>query len=365
MRNKVLVVDDTEINRDMLEVILEDDYTICKAVDGRQALEIMDTYKDELAAVLLDLIMPEMDGFEVLREMNHRNLMKRIPVLVISSETSVAVEKECFEFGVTDFIRKPFDNSLVKRRVQNTVDLFIYKENLEAKVREQTETMCRQYSMLQEQAEKLQQNNINIIEVLGEVVEHRNLESGEHIKRVKGFTKVLAKQAMKDYPEYGLTPEQVDMIVAASALHDVGKIAIPDGILLKPGKLSKDEFEVMKSHTTQGGEILENISGAWDEQYGQVSYDISRYHHERYDGRGYPDGLEGEEIPISAQLVSIADVYDALVSERVYKDAFSLDQAFHMIVMGECGTFSPKLLECFRKVRPKFEALASKNRKGY
>lgn len=364
MKNKVLVVDDTQINRDMLEMILEDDYTICKAEDGRQALEIMDNFKDDLVAVLLDLIMPGMDGFEVLGEMNRRNLMKSIPVLIISSETSVTVEKECFEYGVTDFIRKPFDNSLVRRRVKNSADLFLYKNNLEAKVQEQTKTLSMQYSLLQEQAEKLQQNNINIIELLGEVVEYRNLESGEHIKRVKSFTQILAEQAMEDYPEYGLTAERVDMIVAASALHDVGKIAIPDSILLKPGKLTDDEFEFMKSHTTKGSEILKNISGAWDENYGKVSYEISRYHHERYDGRGYPDGLEGESIPISAQLVSIADVYDALVSQRVYKDAFSLDKAFHMIVMGECGVFSPKLLECFRKVRPKFEVLASKSRRG-
>ncbi len=203
MRNKVLVVDDTEINRDMLEVILEDEYEICKASDGQEALDILNSSSDEIVAILLDLIMPGIDGFEVLKEMNKRDLIRQIPVLIISSESSVKVEKECFEYGVSDFIRKPFDNSLVKRRVRNTADLFLYKNELEEKVQKQTDTLRKQYSLLQMQAAKLQQNNIKIIDVLGEVVEYRNLESGEHIKRVKNFTRILAEQAMRDYPEYG------------------------------------------------------------------------------------------------------------------------------------------------------------------
>lgn len=190
------------------------------------------------------------------------------------------------------------------------------------------------------------------------MVECRNLESGEHVKRVKGFTRILAEQAMKDYPEYGLTPELIDMIFSASALHDVGKIAISDGILLKPGRLTKEEFDIMKTHTIKGCEVLEHIEDVWDETYGRISYEICRSHHERYDGRGYPDGLEGENIPVSAQLVSLADVYDALVSERVYKKAYSLEEAFRMIQAGECGVFSPKLLECFSRAREKFEQLA-------
>lgn len=216
--------------------------------------------------------------------------------------------------------------------------------------------------MLQLQAEKLQQSNVKIIDILGTVVEYRNLESGEHINRVKGFTKILAERLMEEYPEYGLTPKSVEMISSASALHDIGKIAIPDHILLKPGRLTEEEFDYMKSHTTRGCDILNSIEGVWDDSYGKLSYDICRHHHERYDGKGYPDGLKGEEIPIAAQIVSVADVYDALVTERVYKGAYTKDEAFHMIVNGECGVFSPKLLECFRHVRKDFEALADKQK---
>ena len=197
-----------------------------------------------------------------------------------------------------------------------------------------------------------------MIDILGTVVEYRNLESGQHIERVKGYTKLLAEQLMKDYPEYGLTSDKVSVITSASALHDIGKIAIPDAILMKPGKLTQEEFEYMKSHTTKGGEILNSIKNVWDEEYGKVSYEICRHHHERYDGRGYPDGLKGEQIPLSAQIVSIADVYDALVNERVYKSAFSKEKAFQMIVTGECGVFSPKLLDCFWNARRAFERLA-------
>lgn len=199
-----------------------------------------------------------------------------------------------------------------------------------------------------------------IIDVLGTVVEYRNLERGPHIKRVKGFTNILATKVAEKYHEYGLTPQKIEVIVAASALHDIGKIAIKDSILLKPGKLTRDEFEYMQSHTIKGCDILEQIDEAWDKEYAKASWDICRYHHERYDGNGYPEGLSGEDIPISAQLVSIADVYDALVSKRIYKDAIEKDKAYHMILVGECGVFSPKLMQCFRECRKQFEELADK-----
>lgn len=358
MRNKLLIVDDMEMNREMLASILEQDYVIVNADNGRKAIEIIKQQHDELAVILLDLIMPDVNGYAVLEVMRNQNWLEKIPVLVISGESAVEVERKCFDLGVSDFIRKPFDNAMVKNRVRNVVDLFLYKNELEEKVERQTEALKRQYKLLQMQAEILQRNNTKIIDILGTVVESRNLESGEHIMRVKSFTKSLAEQAMKDYPEYGLTKDKVDIIVSASALHDIGKIAIPDNILLKPGRLTEEEYEYMKSHTTRGAAILDNIEGAWDENYQKMSYEICRHHHERYDGKGYPDGLAGEDIPISAQLVSVADVYDALVSERVYKNAYSEDQAFHMIIMGECGVFSPKLLECFRKVRKDFAELA-------
>lgn len=358
MRSKVLIVDDMKLNREMLTVILEDEYPIMEADSGKNAIEMIQKYQDEIAVVLLDLIMPEMDGYAVLEVMKSRSWMEKIPVLVISAESKVDAEGRCFELGVSDFIHKPFDNVIVRNRVKNTVDLFTYKNELEEKVEKQTETLKKQYKLLVMQADKLKETNTKIIDILGTVVEYRNVESGQHIKRVKGFTRILAEQAMADYPEYGLTKEKIEIIVSASALHDIGKIAIPDSILLKPARLTEDEYEYMKSHTTRGCEILNSIRDVWSEAYGQISYEICRHHHERYSGNGYPDGLAGEDIPISAQIVGIADVYDALVSERVYKSAYSMEEAFHMIVAGECGVFSPKLLECFRRVKKKFEALA-------
>lgn len=363
MRSKVLIVDDMELNREMLAAILEKDYPILEADSGKNAIAMIQKHQDEIAVVLLDLVMPEMDGFAVLEVMKKQSWLKAIPVLVITAESKAEVESKCFEMGVSDFIRKPFDNAIVRNRVKNIVDLFAYKNQLEEKVEKQTATLKKQYKLLVMQAEKLKESNTRIIDILGTVVECRNLESGEHIKRVKSFTRILAEQMMVDYPEYGLTQEKIDIIVSASSLHDIGKIAIPDSILLKPARLTKDEYEYMKSHTTRGCEVLNNVEDVWDEAYSKASYEICRHHHERYDGKGYPDGLAGEAIPISAQIVGLADAYDALVSERVYKSAYSEDEAFHMIVSGECGVFSPKLLECFRKTKKKFEELNQAQKK--
>lgn len=362
MREKVLVVDDVDVNRDILEEILKDEYNVIQAENGKKALEVIQKQQDEIAVVLLDLIMPEMDGFEILEVCQKNNWMEKMPVLIITGASDVETERRCFDYGISDFIRKPFDNKLVKNRVKNVVDLFLYKNHLEEKVEIQTEKLREQYKVLKMQSEKLHQRNEKIIDILGTVVECRNLESGEHVNRVKGYTRIMANRLMEKYPEYGLTPESVDMISSAAALHDVGKIAIPDHILLKPGRLTDEEFETMKTHTTRGCEILESIEDVWDDSYEKLCYDICRHHHEKYDGRGYPDGLKGEDIPIAAQLVSVADVYDALVAERVYKKAFSKDVAFQMILGGECGAFSPKLMECFKDVRKDFEALADKQK---
>ncbi|MDE5893169.1 MAG: response regulator [Acetatifactor sp.] len=357
MSNTVLVVDDMEINREILAEILGEEYQVETAENGRRALEIIKEKQEELAVVLLDLLMPEVDGFAVLEEMQEKGWIERIPVLIISGETSVNAERKCFDYHISDFIRKPFDNALVKKRVRNVVSLYQYQRNLEDKVQEQTRTLREQNQLLRLQADILKESNNNIIEILGTVVEYRDFESGEHINRVKGYTRILAERLAAEYPEYGLDQEQIDVIVSASALHDVGKIAIPDNILLKPGRLTDEEFACMKTHTTRGGEILQNIRDAWDDEYGKISYQICRHHHEKFDGRGYPDGLVGDDIPIAAQIVSIADVYDALVNERVYKDAFPKEEAFRMIMEGECGKFNPKLLECFRIERKAFEEL--------
>lgn len=358
MRNKILIVDDSFINRELLTEMLEDEYEVITCENGLQALELMEENYNELAIILLDLVMPVLDGVGFLKALQNKPIMKDIPILVISGETNVETEIKCFDYGVFDFIKKPFDNRLVKKRIKNAVDLYMYKNNLEERVAEQTSVISEQYNLLKHQADQLAKSNVSIIEILGTIVEYRNLESGEHIQRVKSYTRILGEQLMEDYPEYNLTSKQLNVIVSASALHDVGKIAIPDSILLKPGRLTKEEFEYMKEHTTKGCEIINNIRGVWSEEYAKASYEICRHHYERYDGRGYPDGLLGENIPISAQLVAVADVYDALVNERVYKSAFSADKAFNMIINGECGTFSPKLMDCFTKCRDRFESLA-------
>lgn len=362
MKNKALIVDDIEINREMLAEILKDEYDVIQAENGNVALGIIEDEGSNISIVLLDLVMPEMDGFSVLEEMRKKKLQEKIPVIVISGDGYSRTEEKCFNYGVSDFICKPYYNNVVKKRVKNTIDLFQHKNMLEAKVMEQNAILKKQNQLLREQTEKLKKNNDEIIDILGTVVESRNLESGEHIKRVKGFSKILGGKMMELFPEYGLTKEDVEMISVASALHDIGKIAMPDNILLKPGKLTNEEFEYMKLHTIKGCEILNNIKDAWDEEYSRVSYEICRHHHERYDGSGYPDKLSGENIPVSAQIVSLADVYDALVSKRVYKDAFSKKEAYDMILEGECGEFSPKLLECFRECRLPFEELADKNK---
>ena len=346
MNDKILVVDDSEINRELLSDILCADYEILTAEHGEDAVEKLGIYQDGIAIVLLDLQMPKLDGFGVLGAMREHGWLERIPVLVITGEQSTVVESECFKLGVSDFIHKPFEPSLVRMRVKNIVDLFTYKKSLEDKVAQQTKTLREQYHLLESQAAKLKQTNIRIIDILGMVVEFRNLESGEHINRVKGFTEILAKQFMVDFPEYRLNDHIIEMIVSSSSLHDVGKIAIPDNILLKPGRLTNEEFDCMKSHTTKGCDVLNNIEGIWEDEYRQYAYDICRHHHERWDGRGYPDHLKGDEISIGVQVVSIVDVYDALIRPRIYSQPVSKEQAYQMIADGECGQFSPDVLKC-------------------
>ena len=358
MKEKVLIVEDMEINREILANILEDEYAILQAGDGVEAMKVIEREKDDIVAILLDLVMPNKDGYEVMKELKDMGLMKKIPVLVISASNQPETEAKCLELGVADFIGKPFDSSIVKKRVRNVAYYYVYKNDLEEQVNEQTAQLRKQNKMLKEQAEKLKEVNESIIDMLGAVVEYRSLESGQHVQRVKGFTRLLGTYVMHEYPEYNLTESELDVIVAASALHDVGKVAIPDCILLKPGRLTDEEFKEMKEHTTRGCKILENIKELWEGHYGKASYDICRYHHERYDGRGYPDGIAGEDIPIAAQLVSIADVYDALTNDRCYKKAFSHETACEMIKRGDCGSFSAKILKAFDKNMEAFERLS-------
>lgn len=351
----ILIVDDVDIDRGILCEIFSE-YTTVEAANGRQAIEIIEANPDRISAVLLDVVMPVMNGLEAIDEMKNRGWLAHIPVILISGEATLAAERIAYEMGATDVIHKPYDSIVIKQRTQNIMELYYNKRHLEEMVELQT-------GVLKQQAAELQRMNNRIIDTMSNVVEFRNLESGDHVKRVKKFTRILAEHVAAVYPEYQLDEEAIDVITAAAAMHDVGKIAISDAILLKPGKLTKEEFDVMKTHTIKGCEIIEMLENIQEGEYGRVSYDICRYHHERYDGRGYPEGLRGEEIPIAAQIVSVADVYDALVSDRCYKEAYTPAEAYDMIMRGECGEFSPKIRTCLARAREEFEREAVQSRK--
>ncbi|MDO5142387.1 MAG: response regulator [Eubacteriales bacterium] len=349
---KVLIVDDVSINRDLLTDILDEaELESITACDGVECLEVLEAERGNIQAILLDLNMPRMNGLTTLRRIKQDPTLCDIPVIVISAQGEVRAETQSLMLGASDFIHKPFVPQVVLHRVRNACQLFLHQNYLEKLVERQTRE-------LREQADRIQQTNERIIDILGTVVEYRDLESGEHIFRVRELTALLAQSMIALHPETGLTKEKADLIAAASPLHDLGKITISDTILLKPGKLTPREFELMKTHTTNGAQMLQHIEGVWDAEYTQLCCEICRHHHERYDGRGYPDGLKGDEIPLSAQLVSLADVYDALVSKRVYKSAYDPDTAFQMIVSGQCGVFDPKLIDCLHDAREGFARLA-------
>lgn len=344
----IIVAEDDEGNRAVLNEIFKYDYEIIEAVDGREAVQAILENRSRAKAVLLDIVMPYMDGFGVLEKMKEEGLLQTIPVVMITGDSLPEVEQRGFTEGASEFITKPFESLTVYKRVHNVVDLYIHKNNLEMLVQKQTKK-------IKVQSQKLKNINNQLIECLSTAVEFRSMESGDHIKRVRGLTYTLAKCLKDNYPEYGLNDEVIEKIAAASVIHDVGKVAIEDSILLKPGRLTADEFEIMKTHTTRGCEIVDTLDFIDDKEFFGYCYNICRHHHEKYDGKGYPDGLKGDDIPICAQIVSIADVYDALVSERVYKAGFSKSKAYEMIMNGECGLFNPKILKCFQMVREEFE----------
>ncbi len=346
-RKKILIVDDEEVNREILKDVFRDgNYDLLEAEDGEDAIFKLKNNSD-IVLLLLDIVMPVMDGFGVLEYMNGENMLDNIPVILITSEDALDSEDQAYSYGVADVIHKPFYPHIVKRRSKNIIDLYRHKHHMEVRLKEQEEEIRRQQK-------EIQDNNEFMIDTLSSVVEARSAETGEHTRRIKYFTRIMLKYLMKYYPKYGITPEQIDEIARASALHDIGKIGIPDAILLKPGRLTPEEFEIMKTHTTIGCEILEKSYRDQTSEFYRYSYDICRYHHERWDGKGYPDQLVGDEIPIYAQIVAIADVYDALVSPRVYKSAYANSMAYDMIMNGECGQFSPDVLECFGLAKQDF-----------
>lgn len=336
---QLLVVDDSEMNREILKEILGKEYQILEACDGEEALKMLEQYGTEISLVLLDIIMPKMDGFEVLAYMNRDKWIEDIPVIMISSEGSESYIRRAYELGASDYISRPFDTKVVYQRVINMIKLYAKQRRL--------------IHLVTDQIYEKEKNNRMMTGILSQIVEFRNGESGLHVLHINILTQLLLEKLMRKSENYDLSWSQQHMIATASALHDIGKIGIDEKILNKPGKLTKEEFEAMKQHTIIGARMLDRLEMYHDEAMMKYAYEICRWHHERYDGKGYPDGLKGEEIPISAQVVSLADVYDALVSDRVYKKAYSHEKAMEMILNGECGMFNPLLLECLVEIQDK------------
>ena len=341
-KSQILLVDDSAMNRMILKEILGGDYRILEAENGQECLEKLQTEAGNIALVLLDINMPVMDGFEVLKAMNANHTIEDIPVIMISSDDSDAAIRRSYELGASDYVNRPFDARIVYRRVTNTIKLYAKQRRL--------------VQMVSDQIRARENNTDMLVGVLSHIVEFRNGESGAHVRHIRIITELLLHRLLEISSQYPITAEQQDNIPLASALHDIGKIGIDEKILNKPGKLTPEEFEVVKTHSMLGAEMLHQLENFNEQPLLQTAYEITRWHHERWDGRGYPDGLKGDEIPISAQLVALADVYDALTSERCYKKAFSHEKAVQMILNGECGAFNPLLLQCLTDMQTDLKA---------
>lgn len=336
----ILIVDDDEINRVILRNIFSPFYSVAEAENGKTGLRMLLDKENSICAVLLDVVMPEMDGIRVLQELHRRGIPRKIPVFMITAEASGDVIREAYDLGVMDVIYKPVTPYIVRRRVNSVVELYRARKRLSSTVQRQHEDLLRQ-------ARQIITLNQGMIEALATAIEFRSMESGEHVRRIYSITKILLSET-----PFGdkIDDETVEKIALSAVMHDVGKLAIPDNILNKPGRLTEEEFEIMKSHTVKGASLLEKIPQMRSHETYKYAADIARHHHERWDGRGYPDGLKGDEISVWTQAVSLADVYDALVNDRVYKKALPHETACKMIVSGECGVFNPKLLNCFLSV---------------
>lgn len=346
-RQQILIADDSAMNRMLLAEILGTDFRILEASNGEECLEQLRHNPGDVALVLLDINMPVLDGFDVLSAMNRDHSIEDIPVIMISSDDSKDIIRRAFERGVSDYISRPFDARTVYRRAFNTIRLYAKQRRL--------------VRMVSAQTRKQEHNTTMLVNVLSQIVEFRNGESGSHVRHIRILTEKIMAQLLRKTDKYSLSSEEQDNITLASALHDIGKIAIDEKILNKTGRLTPEEFAVLKTHTTEGAALLHRLENFDTEPLLQTACDIARWHHERWDGRGYPDGLAGDDIPIGAQLVSLADVYDALTSERCYKKAFPHEKAVQMILGGECGAFNPLLLECLKDIEGSLQAELKKD----
>ena len=340
-RPQILIVDDAQINRELLAEILGDRYRILQAAGGEECINMLCQYENDISLVLLDIIMPKVDGFEVLAYMNRNHWIEDIPVIMISTDNSDNNVSRAYALGASDYISRPFDAKVVYNRVFNIIKLYSKQRRL--------------IQLVTEQIYEKEKDNQMMIGILSHIVEFRNGESGSHVLHINKITGMLLERLIQKTDKYNLSWHDRYLITTASALHDIGKIGIDEKILNQPGRLTADEFEIMKMHTMIGVSMLHSLTMYQDEELVKIAIEICRWHHERYDGKGYPDGLKGDEIPISAQVVSVADVYDALASERVYKKAFPHEKAIEMIMNGECGTFNPLLLECLNDIQDRIK----------
>ena len=344
-RQKILIVDDAKFNRDILKGFLGEIYDYLEAENGNQAIQMIGE-NIGIDLMLLDINMPQMNGFEVLEIMKRSQCIDEIPVIMISSEESVDAMRKAYEMGITDYITRPFDSVIVKKRVQNTLELYANQKRL--------------INVVVDQVYEKEENNNIMLRILSNILGSRNSESSDHILHIRTATKMMLRQLLKTTDAYHLTETDIAIITTASSLHDIGKIRIPEEILNKPGRLTDEEFKIMKTHSEIGASMILDMHFLQDHPLVHTAWEICRWHHERWDGKGYPDGLKGEEIPISAQVVSIVDVYDALTSERCYKKAFDHDTAIQMILDGQCGQFNPLLLKCLKELSLQLSKMSGK-----
>ena len=344
-RQKILIVDDSNLNRDILKEILGDTYNYLEAENGNQAIQMIGE-NIGIDLMLLDINMPQMNGFEVLEIMKRSQCIAETPVIMISSEDAVNTMRKAYELGITDYITRPFDSVIVKKRVQNTLGLYMNQKHL--------------INVVYDQVYEKEENNNIMIQIMSNILGSRNSESREHILHIKTATEMMLRQLVKVTDAYPLTEADIALITTASSLHDIGKIRIPEEILNKPGRLTDEEFKIMKKHSELGAAIIKDMDFPQDHRLVHTAWEICRWHHERWDGKGYPDGLKGEEIPICAQVVSIVDVYDALTSDRCYKKAFAHDTAIQMILDGQCGQFNPILLKCLKELSTQLSKMSGK-----
>lgn len=351
MKDTLLLIGDANSDRGELHSIFESDYYLLEAETPAQGALLLSQNSDCIAAVLADIPLTEETGIRELVASGNPNGGREIPIILLVTPTELEQQEErAFLLGATDVEKKPYAKLSVQRRVQVLVDLYMHRWHLEKLVEDQNQTIRNTYQ--------------TILDTMSSIIEHRSVESGNHVLRIRGLTRILLQEVARSYPEYALTEDSIDTISAATSLHDIGKIVIPDAILNKPGPLTKAEYETMKKHTTLGGEFIAELNGAGETVYLHYAYNVCLYHHERWDGSGYPKGLKGDEIPICAQVAGITDAFDALTTPRVYKPAIPYEMAVNMILNGECGAFSPKLLECFKRVRPQLIQLASQYADG-